>query len=66
MVSTRPEAPTCDDTAKVDSGEAAAVVETHASTIFLVGVEGVVDIRPAVGYRLDDPNHAVSAGFPPY
>jgi uncharacterized protein len=37
MVSTQTEAPTCDDTAKVDSGHAAAVAETHASTIFLVG-----------------------------
>jgi hypothetical protein len=34
MVSTRSEAPTCDDTAKVDSGERAAVVETHASIVF--------------------------------
>jgi hypothetical protein len=33
MAGTRGEAPTCDGTAKVDSGEAAAVVETHASTM---------------------------------
>jgi CBS domain-containing protein len=30
------------------------------------GVEGVVDIRPAVGYRLDDRNLAVSPGVPLY
>jgi hypothetical protein len=30
------------------------------------GVEGVVAVRPAVGYRLDDRNLAVSAGMPPY
>jgi CBS domain-containing protein len=30
------------------------------------GVEGVVAVRPAVSYRLDDRNLAASAGMPPY
>jgi CBS domain-containing protein len=41
---------------------------SHVEILFdlIRGVEGVVAVRPAVGYRLDDRNLAISAGVPPY
>jgi hypothetical protein len=46
------------------------VIERRSHTEILIdlirGVEGVVDIQPAVGYRLDDRNLAVSPAVPPY
>jgi hypothetical protein len=46
------------------------VIERRSHVEILIdlirGVEGVVAVRPAVGYRLDDRNLAVSIGVPPY
>jgi CBS domain-containing protein len=46
------------------------VIERRSHVEILIdlirGVEGVVAVRPAVGYRLDDRNLAVSTGMPPY
>jgi CBS domain-containing protein len=46
------------------------VIERRSHVEILIdlirGVEGVVDVRPAVSYRLDDRNLAVSTGMPPY
>jgi CBS domain-containing protein len=45
------------------------VLERHSHVEILIdlirGVEGVVAVRPAVGYRLDDRNLVVSTGMPP-
>jgi CBS domain-containing protein len=46
------------------------VIERRSHVEILIdlvrGVEGVVAVRPAVSYRLDDRNLAASAGMPPY
>lgn len=46
------------------------VIERRSHVEILIdlirGVEGVVAVRPAVSYRLDDRNLAVSPGVPPY
>jgi CBS domain-containing protein len=46
------------------------VIERRSHVEILIdlirGVEGVVAVRPAVGYLLDDRNLAVSTGMPPY
>jgi CBS domain-containing protein len=46
------------------------VIERRSHVEILIdlirGVEGVVAVRPAVSYRLDDRNLAVSTGMPPY
>ncbi len=50
--------------------EISGVIErrSHLETLvdLIRGVEGVVDVRPAVGYRLDDRTLAVSPGLHPY
>ena len=50
--------------------EISGVIERRSHVEILIdlirGVEGVVAVRPAVSYRLDDRNLAVSTGMPPY